>query len=150
MLKPGTLKKNILWIIGGAIAVYFVSRYAGFLKKANFYLQSVKPGGTITQPKIIVMLGVDNPTNQTITIKSIVGNVFVEGDLLAIVNSFGDQKIAANSSSTINVTAKPTAIGVFKTLKRLITQPIPGTKIEFDGTANVDGINVPIKQSITL
>jgi LEA14-like dessication related protein len=140
------LKKPILWILGGAAALYFLARYS-FSRKANFILQSVKPGGTLLQPRILISLAVQNPTNQEITIKSIVGSVYVDDNFLASVSSFGDQRITGNSESTLQLTARPSAIGIFQTLKRLVTQPIPGTQIRFTGTANVDGINVPIEQS---
>lgn len=95
-------------------------------------------------------MAVQNPTNQRILIKSIVGTLSVGGKFLANVSSFGDQVISANSESVLNITARPSALGVFNTLRQLITQPIPGTLIEFSGTANVDGVNVPVEQSQTL
>lgn len=143
------LKKTILWVIGGAAALYFLARFR-FSQKANFILRSVRPGGTLLAPVVNIRMDVQNPTNQRIVIKSIVGNISVSGKFLASVSSFGDQVIAANSESTLNLTARPSALGVFNTLRQLITQPIPGTQIVFSGTANVDGVNVPVEQSQTL
>ena len=135
--------------MGGAAALYFLARYR-FSQKANFLLQSVRPGGTLLAPVINIQLLVQNPTNQEIVIKSIVGTLTVGGKFLANISCFGDQKILGNSQSLLNITARPSAIGVFNTLRQLITQPIPGTQIVFSGTANVDGINVPVEQSQTL
>lgn len=143
------LKKTIFWVIGGAAALYFLARFR-FSQKASFILRSVRPGGTLLAPIVKIQMTVQNPTNQRILIKSIVGELSVAGKFLANVSSFGDQVIAANSESTLNLTARPSAIGVFNTLRQLITQPIPGTQIVFSGTANVDGVNVPVEQSQTL
>lgn len=135
--------------MGGAAALYFLARYR-FSQKASFILQSVKPAGTLFSPIVNVKMLVQNPTNQKIVIKSIVGTLSVGGKFLANISSFGDQVITANSESILNITARPSAIGIFNTFKQLITQPIPGTQIVFSGTANVDGVNVPIEQSQTL
>ena len=135
--------------MGGAAALYFIARYR-FSQKANFILQSVRPGGSILSPVVNVKMLVQNPTNQKIVIKSIVGTLSVGGKFLADVSSFGDQKITPNSESTLSITARPSAIGVFNTFRQLITQPIPGTQIVFSGSANVDGVNVPVEQSQTL
>ena len=135
--------------MGGASALYFLARYR-FSQKANFILQSVLPGGSILSPVINVKMLVQNPTNQKIVIKSIVGTLSVGGKFLANISSFGDQTITANSESTLSITARPSAIGVFNTLRQLITQPIPGKQIVFSGSANVDGVNIPVEQSQTL
>lgn len=148
-IKTSILKRPILWILGGAAALYFLARYS-FSRKANFILQSIKPSGTLLAPRVLITFAVQNPTNQRITVKSVVGSVFVDDKQLANVSSFGDQTIQPNSESMFTVTARPSAIGVFQSLKQLVTQPIGNIQIRFSGTANVDGINVPIEQTQTL
>lgn len=143
------MKKTLFWLVGGAAALYFIARFR-FSQKANFILQSVRPGGTLIAPVVNIRMLVQNPTNQRVVIKSIVGNLSINGKFLAYVSSFGDQVINPNSESIFNLTARPSAIGVFNTLRQLITEPIPGTVISFRGTANVDGVNVPVDQSQTL
>ena len=146
--KTIRLKKTIFWIVGGAAALYFLARYS-FGKKANFILQSVKPGGTVFSPLVTIKLLVQNPTNQRVTIKSIVGSIYVADKFLAYISSYGDQVIEGNAESVLTLTARPTAFGVFQSLKQLVSQPIGQIEIRFSGTANVDGINVPIEQSQT-
>lgn len=144
MIKSRALKKSIFWIIGGAAALYFISRLQ-FGRKANFILQSVKPGGTILQPIVKVQILVQNPTNQKVVVKSIVGSVYVDDKFLAYVSSFGDQIIEGNAESLVTINARPGVIGVFQTLKQLVTQPIGNIKIRFSGSANIDGTNIPIE-----
>ena len=147
--KPSRLKKAIFWVVGGAAALYFLARYS-FSQKAIFLLRSVKPSGTILQPTVTVEIAVQNPTNQRITLKSISGSIFVNDKYLANVSSFGDQIITGNSESIVKVTARPSGLGVFQSVRELLTQPIGTIQVRFSGTANVDGINVPIEESKTL
>lgn len=140
------MKKPILWILGGATVLYFLARYS-FSRKANFVLQSIKPGGSILSPRVLITFAVQNPTNQRITVKSVVGSVYVDDKFLANVSSYGDQTIQPNAESLFTVTARPSAVGVFQSLKQLVTQPIGNIEIRFSGSANVDGINVPIEQA---
>lgn len=138
-----------MWIVGGAAALYLLARFQ-FSKKANFIFQSVKPGGTLLQPLVNIKMLVQNPTNQRVVIKSIVGSVYVDDKFLAYVSSFGDQVIEGNAESVLNLTARPGALGVFQTLKQLVTQPIGSIQVRFSGSANVDGVNVPIEQTQSL
>lgn len=135
--------------MGGAAALYFLARYS-FSQKAIFLLRSVKPSGTILQPTVTVEIAVQNPTNQRITLKSISGSVFVNDKYLANVSSFGDQVITGNSESIVKVTARPSVLGVFQSVRGLLTQPIGTIQVRFSGTANVDGINIPIEETKTL
>jgi hypothetical protein len=68
--------RNIFWVVGGVAAIYLLSKLR-FGQKANFMLRSLRPGGTLLAPTINVEMAVQNPTNQTITIKSITGSVSV-------------------------------------------------------------------------
>ena len=147
--KPSRLKKAIFWVVGGAAALYFLARYS-FSQKATFLLRGIKPTGTILQPTITVEIAVQNPTNQRITLKSISGSVFVNDKYLANVSSFGDQIITGNSESIVKVTARPSGVGVFQSIRQLLTQPIGTIQVRFSGSANVDGINIPIEETKTL
>lgn len=143
------MKKAIFWVVGGAAALYFLARYS-FSQKATFLLRSVKPSGTILQPTVTVEIAVQNPTNQRIVLKSISGSIYVNDKYLANVSSFGDQVISGNSESIVKVTARPSGLGVFQSVKELLTQPIGTIQVRFSGSANVDGINIPIEESKTL
>ena len=140
------MKKPILWILGGAAALYFLARYS-FSQKANFVLQSIKPGGSLLSPRILITFAVQNPTNQRITVKSVVGSIYVDDKFLANVSSYGDQTIQPNAESLFTITARPSVVGVFQSFKELFTQPLGNIEIRFSGSANVDGINLPIEQT---
>lgn len=138
--------KNLFWIIGGAAAVFLLSRYR-FGQKATFLLRSLRPGGSILQPTISVEMAVQNPTNQTIKIKSITGDISVNDKYLANVSAFGDQTVLPNSESTLRLVARPTAIGIFESVREILTSPGGKAVASFQGSANVDGIVVPISET---
>ena len=141
--------RNIFWVVGGVAAIYLLSKLR-FGQKASFMLRSLRPGGTLLAPTINVEMAVQNPTNQTITIKSITGSVSVNDKYLANVSAFGDQKVLPNQESILRLTARPSATGVFQSIREILTQPIGTIAASFQGTANVDGIVVPISESRTI
>jgi hypothetical protein len=113
-------------------------------------LRSLRPGGTLLAPTINVEMAVQNPTNQTITIKSITGSISVNDKYLANVSAFGDQKVLPNQESILRLTARPSATGVFQSIREILTQPVGSIAASFQGTANVDGLVVPISESRTI
>lgn len=141
--------RNIFWLVGGAAALYFLSRFS-FGQKSQFFLRSVKPSGSPLSPIINVEMAVQNPTNSTVTIKSITGSISINDKYLANVSAFGDQKVLPNQETIIKLTARPSAIGIFESVRELLTSPIGTTVASFQGSANVDGIVVPINESKTI
>jgi hypothetical protein len=141
--------RNIFWVVGGVAAIYLLSKLR-FGQKANFMLRSLRPGGTLLAPTINVEMAVQNPTNQTITIKSITGSISVNDKYLANVSAFGDQKVLPNQESILRLTARPSATGVFQSIREILTQPVGSIAASFQGTANVDGLVVPISESRTI
>lgn len=138
--------RNILLLIGGATALFFLSRFRTG-QKVSFALRGLRAGGGLFAPVFNVDLAVANPTNQSIVIKSITGTINVQNADVATVSAFGDQRIAANSESILKLQARPNAIGIFETVRELLTRPVGSTSIKFTGTANVDGLVVPISES---
>ena len=141
------MKKLVFWAAGIGAALYFLSKYS-FSKKATFYLRGIKPSGSFFTPQVTLTLGVANPTNSTVTIKSINGTASVNGKFLANFSAFGDQKIQANSDSELKITARPSALSIFNSLKELLNTPTGNNLVEFTGTANVEGVTYPINESI--
>jgi len=138
--------RNILLLVGGAAALFLLSRFR-FGKKAVFTLRGLRPGGNLFAPVFNVDLAVANPTNQAIIVKSITGTINVQGSAVANVSAFGDQRVAANSESILKLQARPSAVGVFETVRELLTRPVGSTSVSFTGTANVDGLVVAVSES---
>jgi LEA14-like dessication related protein len=104
----------------------------------------------LLQPTINVELAVQNPTNTTIKIKSITGSISVNDRFLANVSAFGDQTVGPNSESTLRLVARPSALGVFESVRELLNAAAGQVSVTFSGSANVDGIVVPITETRSL
>jgi hypothetical protein len=141
--------KRIFWIIGGAAALYFLSRYK-FSQKANFLLRSVRVGGGLFSPIINIDLAVQNPTNSRVTFKSITGSLSVNNQFLANVSAFGDQVIQPNSETILKLQARPSATGIFSSVRELLSAPMGELTVNFTGSANLDGITYPINETKTV
>lgn len=138
--------RNVFWIVGGAAALFLLSRYR-FGQKAVFLLRSLRPAGSLLHPTIQVEMAVQNPTNQTIKIKSITGDLSVNDKYLANVSAFGDQTVLPNSESTIRLLARPSAVGIFESVREILTAPAGNAVAKFQGSANVDGLVVPVNET---
>jgi LEA14-like dessication related protein len=143
------LKSPIFWVVGAAVGLWAISRMS-LGQKTNFLLRSVRPGGTVFQPQILVELTIQNPTSQSATLKSLTGNVYINDRYLGNVSAFGDQVIQPNSENIVTLTARPSALGVIAALRELLTAPAGTNVISFTGTANVDGFTVPINERKTV
>jgi|GEM_PF-4208074 len=141
--------KNFLLLISGVAALFLLSRYK-FGQKVVFALRKLRPGGSLTQPTIYVELAMQNPTNTTVKIKSVTGEISVNDKYLANVSAFGDQIIAPNSESILKLLARPSAKGVYESVRQLLTSPAGQVQANFSGSANVDGVVVPINETRTL
>jgi len=140
------MKKNWIYLllIGGAFAYFYGKRK--LQQSIQFTLESVKLSGT----KLIVRLGMLNPTGSSATINSIVGSIYIKGSTVATVENYTTIKILAKSKSFIDLTVTPSGAGVFSFVKSLISTGTKNLSAEFKGNANIDGITIPldIKYSI--
>ena len=73
------------------------------------------------------------------------------GRTVADVQSFDAVQIIPNQETRVTITATPAAVGIIQTLAQFIRakdrQPVT---VAFTGTANVDGMNIPISSTATL
>lgn len=110
----------------------------------KFVIRRISFGGTFLQPKIFITLAAQNPTNAGATVKSIVASINYKGNTFADVSSFQVQNIRPQSENMIVLTAQPSAIGIFSTVRNIIQDKKFVNDIAIVGTANIDGVNVPI------
>jgi len=140
------MKKNWIYLllIGGAFAYFYGKRK--LQQSIQFTLESVKLSGT----KLIVRLGMLNPTGSSATINSIVGSIYIKGSAIATVENYTTIKILPKSKSFIDLTVTPSGVGVFSFVKSLINTGTKNLSAEFKGNANINGITIPldIKYSI--
>lgn len=135
------MKKSWIYIvlIGGAIAYFYGKRK--LQQSIKFSFESLKLSGT----KIIVRLGMLNPSGSSATLNSLVGSLIVKGNEVATIENFTKTIIAPKSKSFIDVTITPSALGVLTTLKNLFKKGgIANLSAQIVGNANIDGVTFPI------
>ena len=145
------MKKNIIWIAAAAAAIYFIIKKSSFAKNLIFSFNNIKPVGKWFQPELIITLSVQNPTRQAARITAISGTLYLDDKAISNIASFNPQIIQPQMESLISFSAKPGIIGIANIIKEIFT----GTKskqyrFKFIGTANVDGVLLPIDQEFIL
>ena len=140
------MKRNWIYLllIGGAFAYFYGKKK--LQQSIQFTLESVKLSGT----KLIVRLGMLNPTGSSATINSIVGSVYIKGSAVATIENYNKTIVSPKSKSYLDLTVTPSGAGVFSFVKSLISTGTKNLSAEFKGNANIDGITIPldIKYSI--
>jgi len=127
-----------------ALAVFYVIRKKSLVDNAKFSLQNVVLNWK--NKEVYVRMGISNPTNAQVIINSILGSLYFNNNEVAVVNSFSKLLISANATTTLNLTMKPTLYGIFESLKNILTKDIAKNyKVKFVGTANANGLNIPLE-----
>ena len=129
--------------VGAAILLYLVGRKK-LSGSATFSFEKFKVD--LKKKAIIITLGVNNPTSQSLTINSIVGNLSLSGKVVAAVETFVKTNVMPNAKTLIDLTVKPSLVGLAQTVLALAkkTQKAADLKMKFVGNGNVDGIAIPI------
>lgn len=144
------MKKYLGLIIAAGAAYYFFRKYR-VGKNARFYFKAV----SIKGKKLVIRIAVQNPTNSSIKLQSLAGEVYANDKLVGNVSSFTPIQIAANSETVLSFDIVPNVAGLINLISNFVktlvkkTQKL-GLRIKLDGTANVDGISLPVNISYTL
>lgn len=142
------MKKSIYWIIGG-VAVYYILSKTLLAKRLNFLFQDVNFRAKGLNAEINLSFMVQNPANVSATIQAISGNIYINNKVVANVSTFEKQTISPKSESLIKITAKPSVFGAVQIIIDIIKKKFTGA-VRFEGSANVDGVLIPIKQSVNV
>jgi LEA14-like dessication related protein len=144
---PGRDSNTGTWLLlGGAAAalVYFMKQRAG---KAAYMLGiRVRIGSVnmIKQKNVVqVELKIQNPNSVPVTVRSVVGDVFVNNERLGNVFREGTQLIAGNSESSLYVEVRPKALAIFNSMSALNMEKIV-LLFRFVGSININNKSVPM------
>lgn len=137
---PAVLGLGLLWVMSKR----------NFVKTTNWTFEKMQID--LKKKKIYVFLGVQNPTGQSLTINSIVGNLIINNSTVATIESYDKQKINPTSKSLIKLQLVPSAMGLFEQAKAVVLQLLSkgkktakqAIKSTFKGAANVEGTTFPI------
>jgi LEA14-like dessication related protein len=145
------MKKNFIYIAAGAALIYFLLRKSSFAKNLIFSFNNIKPVGQWYKPELIITLSVQNPTRSAAKITAISGTLYLSDKAISNISNFNQQIIAPQSDSLISFSAKPGLIGIANVLKQIFSgEKDKQYNFKFIGSANVDGILIPIDQEFIL
>lgn len=140
--------KNYLGFGILALAVIYILRKKSFVDNAKFSLENV--AFNWNKKEVYVRMGILNPTNAQITISSILGSLFLNNNEVATVETFSRLLVSPNAKTSLNLTMKPTLYGIFTSLKSIFSSKdskelFKSYKVKFVGTANANGVNLPLE-----
>jgi hypothetical protein len=140
--------KNYLGFGILALAVIYVLRKKSLVNNAKFSLENV--AFNWNKREVYVRMGILNPTNSQITISSILGSLFLNNNEVATVETFSRLLVSPNAKTSLNLTMKPTLYGIFTSLKSIFSKKdskelFKTYKVKFVGTANANGVNIPLE-----
>jgi LEA14-like dessication related protein len=99
-------------------------------------------------PSLLISIQAQNPTNQSFTIKSIVGNAYCDGYLIGNAFLFSPFTIEPNSQREFIITIQLSLINTTTQLLDAIENGHFKKEITIDGKFNVDNLVIPIKQTL--
>jgi hypothetical protein len=138
------MNKPFYWIIGG-VAAYYIFTKTLLAKKLNFIFSSVNfKGGNIE-----ISFLVQNPSNIGAVVNSVTGNLSVNDRIVANISTFKNQTIPARAETILTITARPQYFGAAQLLIDLYKKKFTAVA-KFVGNANVDGVVLPINQTLSI
>lgn len=143
------MKKIGIVLLVGAVGWYFLNRYKSALN-VKTVLKNIKFGGSWLNPKIILILGVQNASNLSGVLRSITGEVSTNNKTIADFSYFGSTTIEANKETEIAVTAVPVSVNVFTTILNLFKQKQIPDLITVTGSLNFNNTVFPLNLNFKL
>lgn len=142
------MRKYIPYLFG-AVALYAILKLKRGATIANRALFSIdKMNVDIRKRQINLILGILNPASGSIKINSVVGNLVLNGQSIASIENFTGLVVKGNAKSFLSLIMKPSGMGIVNLLIDFINAKKNKEKttavVQFIGTANVDGIAIPI------
>jgi hypothetical protein len=142
------MKNNKIGLLFGAALImgaYYIFSKRSFAKNANFSFEGLKFDWK--KKKVEITLSCSNPTNNNITLNSVVGNLIVNNNTIASIESFSKTTIIANGKTNIKLDLIPSAIGILMSIKEFVTNKARTKQkinAKFIGSANMEGIIIPL------
>lgn len=98
---------------------------------------------------IIVQLHIQNPNSGSVTIRSVVGDLFMNDWKVGNVSKFMRQEVKGNAESVLSLNVKPKVLNIFNTFTDLVTKKL-AIKFYFNGNMNANNAVVPVQVTYTL
>lgn len=138
--------------VGGGLLYYFSKlKKTGENLKVNLKNISLSKTSGFNLPKIILTFEIQNVTNGTLSLKGIVGDIYINGSYLANVSNLNVKQILPLSVTNYNVEVQTSFLDAVPILKELILKKGKRTlKVTGDLTINANDILIPYKIDKTI
>lgn len=138
------MQTSTLIFIG--LGLYLVT---GIAKKAAaqrliFRIQNIKAEEHGLNFYLTVNIVISNPTSQDFNVSSLSGSLSINGQSIGVVSSFQKTLIAANSQAIYPITIVIGLVGAGLDIFNLISNPSGGLSLQISGTANIEGVAIPV------
>ncbi len=153
--NPLTKTAKILALTGGAILLYTLVAKARTLGQLIFFPERLRALQWISGAPVITLgIMVQNTSNNSLTIQSFAGNVFVkdsgETTVIGNVSNFSPVAINGNSQGVMEVKIRLFALSVVNQLIQSIENGNFEMTLMMQANANVDNLQVPVEMSFKI
>ena len=138
----------IFGLLGGAAYLYFKSK-KNFVDSVQYNFEKLQLDWK--KKKVVVTLGVSNPTDQSVTVNSILGSLNLGSATIASLSNFSPVNIMPRAKSLLSLDLKPTASGILTIVKNaVLAKGKKGDALKkflnasFVGSSNVQGVTIPL------
>lgn len=134
-------------VVGGGLLYYFTKGKTA--KNLKIYLDGVKFGSVkgLSLPDTFVRFKIINPTNNSITITSLAGDLKINNKDFASISNTEKFDIPGNKEVFYSVKITAPIISVLQTIYNYFKAK-QKLKLSFDGIVNSTGVTIPINQTI--
>ena len=133
---------NPLLAIGLLVGAYYFfdkSKQRSFNSGVRVQIANVE----LDSGKLLVTFNIQNPNSQAVTIRSLFGEVAVNGQKVGLVKNAAPMVIQPNAESRMKLQVSFKVPNLITTLASL-TKGIAGSKILFTGTVNANNVATPL------
>lgn len=147
MRKNGKIL-NVLLLGAAAAGLYYFRNTS----KTNRYISGLRffiAGLDIKNNILTIQLKIQNPNSQDKTVRSIVGDVYVNNTKVGNASSFNTVIVAGNRETFYNVDVRLKVLSIINNIADL-TKGFAGSTLVFKGNANVDNAVLPINVKFSI
>jgi len=144
------MKKSMIWLIGlGAVAILYLmgKKSASEQLRINLVNFKLKSNKGFNLPNIFLDFKIINPSDTILSVTSIVGDLFINGNQLSTISNLEKLNIPANQSVIYSVKVETSVLSAIQTLYALWKNKSK-LKVEFKGVMNSEGFVIPIENTI--
>lgn len=142
---------NYLLIGLAAFVGYSVLNKSQAADKLGFIVQKTGLRFEGLTPILDITIGIQNPTNETLTVRSVFGDVYINNIYVANVYSFSYVTIQRFGVTPLRISARLSLAGLFGEVKSIIQAITNGTfaailnqTIKFKGMVHAEGVRLPL------